>query len=523
VILGDGVKKRIFSFFIIFILFFLFLTAKNKKEEGKDRFKKWLQDVHYIITDKEKAVFKKLKTPAEKEKFIEEFWKRRDPDPRTPENEYKEEFYRRIAYADDHFSAGKKGSLTDRGMVYIKFGPPDEIISHPSGGRYFRQVWEGSGSTVAYPFEIWRYRYIPGIGPDVEIEFVDKSFSGNYEIALSSEDKDMLKHVPGVGLTKREEYGLTEKRYRDYLPIDGARLKDQPFERLDLYAKLQMVPQIKFNDLKTKVFSKVVYNSIPYSIRVYYFYLDKERAIVPVAIEVPDKYITFEKKFGMYRGKVRLYTIVRDLEGKTVAEYEDKIKVDFKENEKNRMKSERAIYQKLLIIPPGRYKISTAIEDMLSKNVSTLETGIYVPPFKKSLFCSDMIIARSVFPVDISSPEKSPFVLGVYKVIPNVSQDLKRDDKLGVYLHVYNFLLNPEKKKPDVSVKYVVLKDGKPVLSFIDLKGESVRYFSRKRLVLIKGIDLKELDAGSYRLKVTITDNLSGQRAYVSKLFTLED
>ncbi len=517
-------KHKFLSLVLILIIFSSTAFSKKHREEKVDRFKKWLNDVHYIITDKEKAVFKKLKTPKEKEKFIEEFWKRRDPDPRTPENEYKEEFYRRIAYADDHFSAGLRGSLTDRGMIYIKFGPPDEIISHPSGGRYFRQVWEGSGSTVTYPFEIWRYRYIPGIGQDVEIEFVDTTFSGNYEIALSSEDKDMLKHVPGVGLTKREEYGLTEKRWRDYLPIDGARLKDQPFERLDLYAKLQMVPKINFNDLRTKVFSKVVYNQIPYSIKAYYFYLDKSRAVVPIALEVPDRYITFEKKFGMYVGKVELYTVVRTLEGMKVAEYEDKIRVDFKKNEFASRNDEKSVYQKIIILPPGRYKISTAIKDVFSKNVSTTDTGVYIPPLKKdSLTCSDLIIARSVDPVDLNQPHNSPFVLGVYKVIPNVSQNLKKGDLLGVYFHVYNFALNPESNKPDISVKYVISKSGKPVVIYTDLKGESVRYISKKRLVLVKGIKLNGLTKGTYRLKVTVSDNLSGKKTYISKIFTYSD
>ena len=147
------------------------LTDKQKKEQSKalgkevsKTYKKWLdEDVRYIISDEEKATFKKLSNDEERDAFIEQFWLRRDPTPDTVENEFKEEHYRRIAYANEHFAAGKQGWRTDRGEIYIKFGKPDEIESHPSGGLYERPSEEGGGETSTYPFEVWRYRYLRGI------------------------------------------------------------------------------------------------------------------------------------------------------------------------------------------------------------------------------------------------------------------------------------------------------------------------------------------------------------------------
>jgi GWxTD domain-containing protein len=92
--------------------------------------------------------------------FIEQFWLRRNPNPDSPENEFKDEHYARIAYANEHFAAGKPGWMTDRGHIYIAYGKPDSIDSHPSGGSYERPMEEGGGKTSTFPFEVWHYRYL---------------------------------------------------------------------------------------------------------------------------------------------------------------------------------------------------------------------------------------------------------------------------------------------------------------------------------------------------------------------------
>src|SRR6185295_8215918 len=220
-------------------------NERKKKEELKSVYKNWLdEDVSYIITDEERKAFKALKTDEERDQFIEQFWLRRDPDPDTPENEYKEQYYERIQYANEKFASGIPGWKTDRGRIYIAFGKPDEIESHPSGGSYQRPSYEGGGSTSTYPFETWWYRYIEGVGSDVEIEFVDPTGSGEYRIARDPSEKDALLYVPNAGLTLAEELGLANKADRigfggnNQGQMFGQRAKDQPFERLDLLAKL---------------------------------------------------------------------------------------------------------------------------------------------------------------------------------------------------------------------------------------------------------------------------------------------
>ena len=175
-------------------------------------YKKWLdEDVAYIITDEERAAFKQLSNDEERDNFIEAFWQRRDPTPDTEENEFKEEHYQRIAYANEHFAAGIPGWKTDRGRIYIVFGKADEIESHPSGGTYERPMEEGGGETSTFPFEQWRYRYIEGIGQEVIIEFVDTCMCGEYHMTMDRSEKDALLMTPNAGLTMWEQMGMAEQ------------------------------------------------------------------------------------------------------------------------------------------------------------------------------------------------------------------------------------------------------------------------------------------------------------------------
>jgi len=160
-------------------------------------YQKWMtEDVAYIITDEERNAFKRLLADEEKEHFIEQFWLRRDPTPGTPVNEMREEHYRRIAYTNEHYASSIPGWKTDRGRVYIQYGPPDEIDSHPSGGSFTRPAAEGGGTTETAPFEQWKYRWIEGLGKDVVVEFVDAQRNRDYRMTLDPREKELNKPTP---------------------------------------------------------------------------------------------------------------------------------------------------------------------------------------------------------------------------------------------------------------------------------------------------------------------------------------
>src|ERR1700729_196417 len=212
-------------------------AAKQRAQRDKDlykeldsQYKKWLnEDVVYIISPEERSAFLHLQTNEEREQFIEQFWQRRNPDPDSAENTFKEEHYRRIAYVNEHYASGIPGWKTDRGRIYIMWGAPDEVQSNPSGGSYQRPASEGGGETSTYPFEDWRYRYLEGIGENVELEFVDPTMSGEYKLTTDPSEKDALLMVPGAGLTQMESMGLASKTSRfnntdgthDAAPVGG--------------------------------------------------------------------------------------------------------------------------------------------------------------------------------------------------------------------------------------------------------------------------------------------------------------
>src|SRR5271165_1696484 len=249
-------------------------NAKAMKQELSSTYKKWLnEDVRWIITPEELAAFKQLSNDEERDAFIEQFWLRRDPTPDTPENEYKEEHYRRIAYANEHFASGVPGWRTDRGRIYIAYGPPDQIESHPSGGYYQRPIEEGGGDTSTYPFEDWRYRYIEGIGQEVNLEFVDPCMCGEYRLTIDPNEKDALLHTPNGGLTLYEQMGTANKADRIANSGFGANAgpeaglqNSNEFNKLELLAKISAPPKVKFKDLEEVVSHKINVNLMPFEV-----------------------------------------------------------------------------------------------------------------------------------------------------------------------------------------------------------------------------------------------------------------
>ncbi|HEX8891733.1 MAG TPA: GWxTD domain-containing protein [Terriglobales bacterium] len=292
-------------------------NAKALKQELGSTYKKWLnEDVRWIITPEELSAFKQLSNDEERDQFIEQFWLRRDPTPDTEENEFKEEHYRRIAYANEHFASGKPGWMTDRGRIYIVFGPPDEIDAHPSGGQYNRPIEEGGGETSTYPFEDWRYRYIEGLGShgqEVIIEFVDVCMCNDYHMTIDPNEKDALLNVPNAGLTMYEQMGLANKADRiagitnsTLGPMSGMDTTKQ-FDKIETWALLNQAPKVKFKDLEEVVSHKINVNLMPFDIRTDFVKVTGDTVLVPVTIQVKNKDITFVNKDGIQRGTVNIF------------------------------------------------------------------------------------------------------------------------------------------------------------------------------------------------------------------------
>ncbi|MFQ5737471.1 MAG: GWxTD domain-containing protein [Acidobacteriota bacterium] len=498
--------------------------ASTRQEEQGDYFQKWLEeDVKYIITDEEKNIFRKLTTTEEKEQFIEQFWSRRDPDPRTTLNEFKEEHYRRIVYANDHFGSGFAGWMTDRGRVYIIQGPPAEIERHPSGGGYDRPIYEGGGATATYPFEVWRYRHINDLGDDVELEFVDKTWTGDYRLALTADEKDALLNAPGMGMTKAEQIGLATKFQRMQLRMSGAnreiyplmqhRAKDSIFARYETFAKVRAPATLKYRDLREAVQIKIRYQDFPFTVRQDYFRLNDRQVLVPVTLEFQNKNLTFELENGVQRAKIAVYGIVSSLTNKVVTEFEDDLVTSFQPQDLERGLKGKTLYQKLLVLDAGmRHKVSLVAKDIGGGNMGVVDRGLAPPRFPSGqMALSSLVLADFIEQLGSVPATRQMFVLGDVKVRPATDKTFPRDGALGLYLQLYNAALDQSSLQPDLDVTYRVRQNGKTVLELVDESNRSLHIYSEKRIALIKGISLKGLEAGEYRVEVEIRDRVGNE------------
>ena len=499
---------------------------RNVKPELKKAYKDWLdKDVAYIITDEERKAFKKLETDDEREHFIEEFWRRRDPDPDTDENEFREEYYERIAYANEHYASGIPGWKTDRGRIYIMYGKPDELETHPSGGTYNRETYEGGGSTSTYPFERWFYRYLPGVGSGIEIEFVDPTGSGEYRIARNPDEKDALLHVPGAGLTLAEEMGLSDKADRvanvgGFGSQNYMREQDSPFSRLQLLADLSRPPQIKFNDLASAVNTPVIEdNPLNFDVRVDFFRQSDERVITAFTIQADNSSLTFTDSGGLQQAQLNIFGKITHVSGRRAGIFEDPVITRATVQELTEAKDRKSAYQKAVALAPGRYKLDVIVRDINSGATGVRHIDVPVPKYDPNkLGTSTLVLAAKLESLG-DQPAVGMFTIGNVKVIPNVSGIYHRGSPIGVYMQIYNAGIDQTTLRPSVDVEYALLKDGKELAKQPeDWRGNSD---AGQRLTLTRLVNSNGLNPGDYTLEVRVRDRVSGQSLVQSAKFTI--
>ena len=515
------------------------LTDKERrKREDKLRkeletpYRKWLtEDVGYIITDEERTAFKRMTTDDERQNFIEGFWLRRDPTPDTAENEFKEEHYRRIAYANERYASGIPGWKTDRGRIYITFGPPAEIESHPSGGSYERPYEEGGGTTSTYPFEKWRYRWIEGIGTDVNIEFVDPTMTGEYRMTMDPSEKDALMMVPGAGLTMMEQMGLSSKTDR-FSRTDGTRLgtgnspmssKMNQFERLQQFANLQKPPEIKFKDLEAQVNSTIKFNLLPMKTRADYIRMTNSTVLANLTLQFDKHDLQFGQKDGVSKAVVNIYARITSMSRRVVNVFEDVVTIEVPTELLGEAVKGSSLYQKSVPLPPGKYRLNVVAKDIIGGTLNNYEMALDVPHYDdEKLASSTIILADLIEKVPTKSIGTGQFVIGTSKVRPRLNETFKQNEKLGLYMQLYNFGPDEKTQKPNASIDYEVVKNSnnQKVFEFSE-EVAKIDSASSNQTTVEKILPLKNLEPGQYTLKMKVTDRNRNQTLTPSASFTV--
>jgi GWxTD domain-containing protein len=503
---------------------------KRTLKELDSAYKQWLtEDVTYIISPEERNAFLQLDTNEEREQFIEQFWLRRSSNPDLPENDFKEEHYRRIAYANEHFASGIPGWKTDRGRMYIMWGPADEVESHPTGGTYDRPMEEGGGSTTTYPWETWRWRYLEGIGENIILEFVDPSGSGEYHLTMDPSEKDALLHVPGAGLSLMEQMGMASKADR-FSRSDGTNLPTtmggqsasmNEFNRLELYAKVNKPPEVKFKDLEAVVTSRIVRDQVHFNWRTDYLKVTNDTVLVPVTILISNSQLSFQAKDGIHSATMNIFGRVSTLTGRVVQTFEEPVSKDFPDSLYQQSLKLQSIYQKAVPLRPGLYRLDLVIKDVQSGNIGVVNTRLQVPRYDDDkLDASSLILADQIEHVPAKQINTGQFVLGSSKVRPRLGADFTTADKLGIYMQVYNLTPDEKSHKSNATFQYTVKKGNEKIMQFKETSEEMKQ--TGNQVTIERLLPLATLAPGKYNLEVNATDTLSNQTISKSADFTVK-
>ncbi len=501
-----------------------------KKEVGKS-YQTWLdQDVRYIITPEEERAFKLLGTDEERDEFIEQFWLRRDPTPDTEENEFREEHYRRIQYANEHYSAGIAGWRTDRGRMYIVWGPPDEIESHASGGTYHRGPNEGNGTTSTFPFERWRYRYLEGVGTEIIIEFVDTCMCNEYHISTDPYEKDALRNTPGDSPVLRAQMAGSNRAQGATNAGDPSGISGMSqFDALERYAKLTAPPPIKFKDLEEKVNTRIRYNLMPFDMRTDFVKVTADTVLVPITIQIKTKDMTFVLKDGIQRASVNIFGRITTITGRVAPPLADPVGVAEPSALLEQALLTTQLYWKAVPLKPGMYKIDLALKDVNGDRVGTLVRSIRVPEFDdENLASSSLILADLMEQVPSKNIGAGSFVIGDTKVRPRLDSadgkpaSFRRNQRLNIWLQVYNLQFDQQTKKTRASISYdiVNMQTNQSVLH----ADESAATYGNTgdQITIEKSLQLANLEPGLYNLKVTVNDDVIKRTINPSARFQVE-
>ncbi len=489
---------------------------EKKKRFGKQSkegsaYTHWVdEEVPWIITKEEQDAFKLLTNDEERAQFIEIFWEHRNPTPGSGGNEFRDEYYRRVMYADERFSAGIPGRKTDRGRMYIVYGPPDEIESHPSGGSYEYPQNQGGGSTQTFPFEQWRYRYIENIGSEIVVEFVDTCMCGDYHMTMDPNEKDAQAHLP----SGQQRLQNAQK--------DNSKI----FEDLELYAKVNSQP--KFPELKEIVKHRFDYHTMPFDVLTNYVKITSHVTLVPLTLQIKNEDMTYKSENGVANGVVNIYGQVSTIGGRIAQTFEDTVQMNVPQSVLPNMLGKASVYGKSLPLAPGRYLLDIVVKDVNSDHVGTWRQALEVPSYDEDLSTSSVILADKMERVSSKEIGSGPFVIGdtlVRPRVPTMTSKLavfKRGEKLNIWMQIYNLAVDEKDGKSDANVEFDVVQEGTKKVVLHGTQPSDMMRRAVHQLTLEKTFPSNQLEPGIYRVKVHVRDQIAKQGVEPEAIFAIE-
>ena len=518
-------------------------------DEMSKEHKKWLEEeVVYIISESEKDVFRSLRTSRQREEFIESFWKRRDPTPNTPFNEFREEHYRRIEYAKEKFFEGTAGWRSDRGRVYIMFGPPDFLETNPGGARGF--LFGVDGPTAEFPSEVWTYRYIPGLKTRVsrvDFIFVNYYNSGKYQLVSNPSLANALRNT---SIERSRDVGYEDPSTL----VPGSTGKDlpvNPLEQLQILAELtksrgevfeELERSARLRKLKGIVEAKESLYEMPFVMKETFLCGKDNLTTVPISVEIAGKDVAFVKDGDRYNGTVNFHIEVKDGSA-TVYQSSERLVMNLREPTYRNRLTDYYQYRHRMALNPGEYSLHVVVWDEYDNKVGHVDKTISVPRISNQSFgLSDIILARSVRvaeepqttaveskdiqaleklaqsgfkvpeKVEIKPIKEDPFTFGNLEINPNTQGEYAENQELVFFYQIYAPTFSGEEKTAKLRIVHQIEKNG-VVIETIDQPQETHIRENQKAAFLNSGAryDLKGFVPGTYTLVARVTDLVSGQ------------
>jgi GWxTD domain-containing protein len=340
-------------------------TSKEREEAAvanlPENYRFWLtEDAFYIITPEEHCAFLLLRSNEERDHFVEEFWTRRASDPESLENDFQEEHYRRIVFANEKFGTGIPGWQTDRGRLYISLGPPDRIESRGEDSQ------EGYDNQVRHSRATWHYRYIEGLGQNIDFDLIDTTGSGDYHLTKPLED--WAKEI--VNLPYHLPYNLGSSH---------GGVESKGLEQIIIYVGPVRPPKVKYKDLEALVVAQIVRDQIHFSHRIEYAKATHASIMARIVIDIPEDQLSPPARGEKPLATYEIFGRIAKPTGWVVSTFERCGQMD-EQNESGEHNPNR---ETTVALEPGRYQLSLVVKDSDSGKTGVIYTTFEVPKYKE--------------------------------------------------------------------------------------------------------------------------------------------
>jgi GWxTD domain-containing protein len=468
--------------------------------------KRWAEEyVSYIMTDEERRVFAVLPGAPEKLAFIESFWQRRDPTERTPENEFREQFAARFAYANTQFRTARPGWKTDRGRIYILLGPPTYIDRNPMGR-----------SSMERPSEVWTYMNLhhPDLPSSMEIQFVDFFGNGDFEIVSNLDAANLRPTGFLPSFSDLDYFGQRRAHPVEYgeegpRRVDEGSLASERFNFLQDLRSAESPPEARPQPLRALVGTSVTFATLPFDLATAVFSDPSGGGKIPAALALRYDNLMARRRSGRAAFSLDVYAELRDPQGKEVARLDRVLNFDLSEQE---MTSDSLRYLFALVAPAGDYRLHFMVRDNFGQSVGAREEPVAIPAGSPALSLSSLLLADNVERLEgaalkeqAEQPE-SPFTFGDVRVIPNPSRVFRQGAPMYVYFQAYGLALSEGKNsmRVEYTFRHADQMLWKPIpVSFLPTEKSERGVFST--------FDTTRFPPGRYTLAVKVEDLVAGR------------